>query len=714
MPAPTIMDLGSGMDTRGTIKKLMELERIPIKRLEKQNQVHTIRIQAWEETRKRSKKLADSSRSLHSFAGSFAINTVVSSDPGAITGQATPDVETGKQEIDVVQLATHHQMHTNPLPVKEQLAAGSFSVIVDGKEIDFEYSGGTPRGFQRYLAGRGKSIFDTNGIQVDADNLMIALRSKKSGKHGQLQFTDPDGLLAKIGLLGLSETEELVAEEREMLFKQTALHVNARASKGKTHTIAKAGKELQLGVGVDISVAENLSQKAIVQLEYVLSEAPSKNNPPAAKPGGTESPDINNPTTTPDQKAAEDTIKNDGSRITVGPDIKVQVGDVELKGQNIERRRHINNKDSQVAGENSDTANTAQESEPGPLKIQFGVQWEQNGQTMQKMVEREVAADGGQGQLELKIGELSGGQRITALRIMNATGVAVVRNVHIQDEIKKKRSRPANETMPALDAILKINGIEVKRSQNRALTDIMEGVSLDLNRKTDGPVTVSVETRSDDIIKEIQAWVEAYNDMLHFCREISQTGTPAAQSGPNPQDGSKQSGMFASDSTIRQLVARVRMVTARSYPVLKRDGYRILADIGITTGAPGQNWNDIKSGMLHLDESRLRARLSENPDAVRALFASDTNEDNINDNGVAINMENSLKPYNRGAGGLITARILMLKDRIKSNKTDMYRKELSLKSKETSLRRKFGYMERSVRRNRMIGDTLKRQDRSGR
>ena len=130
MPSPPVMDLGSGINTQDTIEKLMKLERIPLRRMQQENGVREIQIKAYEEVRKRTRDLADRSRKLYSITGAFSDRTVVSSDPGAITGQASPSAVGGEQQVEVVQLAAQHQVHTDPVSLDEDLPAGKFTITV--------------------------------------------------------------------------------------------------------------------------------------------------------------------------------------------------------------------------------------------------------------------------------------------------------------------------------------------------------------------------------------------------------------------------------------------------------------------------------------------------------------------------------------------------------------------------------------------------------
>ena len=158
MPAPPInIDLGSGMNTQQTINDLMRVERIPLQRIQRQNQVHELKAQAWEQVRNRTRMLEDRTRLLYSFAGSFAIKSVVSSDPGAITGQAAPNVQEARQNIEVLQLASKHQVHTNPLP-DGRMAAANFTIRIDGRDTACEFRGGTPQDLLDLLKQKGLKI----------------------------------------------------------------------------------------------------------------------------------------------------------------------------------------------------------------------------------------------------------------------------------------------------------------------------------------------------------------------------------------------------------------------------------------------------------------------------------------------------------------------------------------------------------------------------
>ena len=128
MPAPPLLGLSSGMDTQNTIQQLLRLEMIPIQRLQEDNRRLNFQIDAWDKLHVQTRKLGDKSRALYSFAGPFARKIVNSSDPGAITGEASANVDTGLQQIEVLKLATKHQLHSDPLPIDTPLPSANFTI----------------------------------------------------------------------------------------------------------------------------------------------------------------------------------------------------------------------------------------------------------------------------------------------------------------------------------------------------------------------------------------------------------------------------------------------------------------------------------------------------------------------------------------------------------------------------------------------------------
>lgn len=747
MPAPPVMDLGSGINTQDTIEKLMRLERVPLRRMEQENGLRQIQIKAYEEVRKRTRDLADKSRRLYSITGAFSDRSVVASDPGAITGQASPSASAGEQQMEVVQLASQHQIHSDPVLVDEDLPAGKFTVSAGGKDRTIEFKGGKIRRLLEKMKSEGEQLFAVTGVNTDASHLLISLRSKHSGENGRLQFTDPDGLLGKIGLVqsGTVETEPAKIQMSRGELADHEHSAKARNEGAKTaeleYRLLSAGRGVELeGSGAVLLKDDALAPGELVLTVQALEAAPEPEAKEPEAPKKEEAAEITKEDPDAQPEAAGESEKpavSERESLRVGPQISVQVGDVQLSGENIERRRVLSADDAQQQAQaEQDAAQPAAEKAPAEkeqakeeaaesdlakfLRIGIGVipQTADGKAGQPREVIREIEVGQPASEIKLNLAQLAGpgSEGVAGVYFFQPDGgKSRVADLVMQPEAQSEQQLlPVHETSPAKDAIVKVNGVEVSRSENKAITDIIQGLSLDLNRPTQGAVTVSIKNNTEEISAQIQEWVGAYNELMLFLRENSKTDgekfvPPASgEDDRNRPSPAERQGIFAADSTVRQLISTIRASAAGAYPSTSKPSYRVLADIGISTGGVGAKWEDVQYGFLQIEEGKLTEALSANPEAVRELFSSDTNEDAVPDNGVAVHLEKALRPYNRTSGGLIAARITMLKDQIDSNKDEMFRKERSIEGKQQNLRERFGRMEQAVQRNRSMGEYLKR------
>lgn len=284
----------------------------------------------------------------------------------------------------------------------------------------------------------------------------------------------------------------------------------------------------------------------------------------------------------------------------------------------------------------------------------------------------------------------------------------------VEPEIKG--APPVKEIQKAQDAVFSVDGVEVQRDKNEGITDVLEGVSLNLLKKTEEPVSMEIHTDAAVGIELLQKWVEAYNSVLDISKQLTdskESKPPQLESTGNDRDISSsywqkktETGLLSGDNTILRLVSGLKSIVSAAYPGGSEDSYRMLSEIGISTGKVGSKWTDIQKGFLQIDTIVLEQKLSEDPDAVRALFASDTNFDSRMDNGVGVKILDHLKPYNQFAGGFISGKIKMLQEQIASNKDEIKDYQRHLDQYEQKLRDKFMYMEMSVGKSKSVGSYL--------
>ncbi|MCS7206012.1 MAG: flagellar filament capping protein FliD [Leptospiraceae bacterium] len=668
MPAPFATPSASGIDVPKVIKQLIEIEREPLRRLEEDNRRNEIRIQAWEELRTKTKKLVDTSREIYSFAGPFAIRKIVSDDEGSITGIASPNAEEGSQRIHVHQLAKAHKIRSKEISKSEVLPKGKFQILIDGKETEIQFAGGSIEDLEKAIRQQsGKNVsFELSKVQTSDQKVVLVLTSKVMGSKGKIQFKDPDGILKQIEWIGpkgkKEEIQEILTLQKENLSPQT--------------------EEIQIK---DNTVFfENTNHFSLdVALKNVLEVSFSF------------------------EATIEEPKEEVRPTIHVDPVIKKEIEGIEITLPQIERVRITEPMQPQTY------------QEIGSVKIFYVSQG--------MMKEQKIPLQKNQKEYTLKLSDQDEGVEITKIEISkNYKGKGQIGKFQYKTQKEKEIVfEPLHVIEPPQDAVLQVNGVELRRTQNENLVDILPGVSLNLHKTTTREVEIRVEHDVSKIKEKIKEWVNAYNELITFIRDNDQFQKQEdfqIQRSANPnekiEDGLRKledaSGIFAGDATVRRLVSLLGSIVSSAYPSRTNPAFRTLPQIGISTGKPGSSWQDVKRGLLVIDEETLDTALKNHPDSVKELFSSDRNEDAIVDNGVAYKTYEELSPYVKMAGGIITSRIELLKEQIKTNEKIIYNKELSIMRKEDMLKSKFGNMEGTIQNmkntQKFLENRLKTQD----
>ncbi len=152
----------------------------------------------------------------------------------------------------------------------------------------------------------------------------------------------------------------------------------------------------------------------------------------------------------------------------------------------------------------------------------------------------------------------------------------------------------------AQDAVVKIDNTTVTKSSN-TITDAIQGVTLNLTQvDTSTSVTLSVSSDSAGLSEKIKNFVTAYNDVNKFLTDQF-TFDPKV----------KKAGALLADSSVRAVQQLLKDVVSGSIPGLT-SGKTNLSQIGITS--------DSKTGTLKVDDSKLSAAITSDPDGVRRLF----------------------------------------------------------------------------------------------
>lgn len=156
------------------------------------------------------------------------------------------------------------------------------------------------------------------------------------------------------------------------------------------------------------------------------------------------------------------------------------------------------------------------------------------------------------------------------------------------------------ETSTAADAALTVNGIAIT-SEDNSVSDVVSGLTFNLEDVTTSAVVVTVETDIDTTVTNLQTFVDAYNDLRQYIRVHRAYDSDA-----------EIKGEFVGESTVVSLMQALQNVVGDEYTT--GGLYTSLSTIGFETQQDGD---------IELDEDTLRAALEDSPEDVVALFETD-------------------------------------------------------------------------------------------
>jgi flagellar hook-associated protein 2 len=202
MPAFTMPGMASGQDTNSIVKKLVELEKKPIKRWEMENLYAKAQIEVWGELKVRANDLQNKTRNLTTFTSPLATKKIVPSEEGVLSGEATRGAKPGKKSIEILELASKHQVSGNKTDLEKKIPKGKFSIVSGKDKVELEFGGGDLKQLAGLIKNSGSTIANTHMVKINQDEGILSLTAVKSGKKSQLKFMDPDGILFAAGLVG--------------------------------------------------------------------------------------------------------------------------------------------------------------------------------------------------------------------------------------------------------------------------------------------------------------------------------------------------------------------------------------------------------------------------------------------------------------------------------------------------------------------------------
>ena len=199
----------------------------------------------------------------------------------------------------------------------------------------------------------------------------------------------------------------------------------------------------------------------------------------------------------------------------------------------------------------------------------------------------------------------------------------------------------------ASNASLTVNGVEFTRSSN-TISDVIQGVTLNLNSTTDGTATLAVNRDTTAAKEKIVAFVALYNEAQLEFKKLTDSETD---------------GPLRGDTIFRSMLRNLNSIVLYQSST-PGDEIDSVSSMGISVD---------KTGQLLFDDTELDEALSNNFEDVIRIFSADTNDQSRfsdEDAGIAGDIKTLIENATASDGYLFTA------EQALESRTSEYNEEL--------------------------------------
>lgn len=177
------------------------------------------------------------------------------------------------------------------------------------------------------------------------------------------------------------------------------------------------------------------------------------------------------------------------------------------------------------------------------------------------------------------------------------------RTLTIGGDLKDSLGFRDSQTTKGQSAKFTLDGIEMERNSNTP-TDVVDGVTLNF-KKADASktITLGLTNDTDKELSAVKDFVSQYNSVMSFLSEKMDVG--------DPSKSDNTTGALAGDSTLISLQSKLQSTVLGGKSVN-----------GVSASTLGLCVD--RNGTLSLDETKFKAQLAKNPNAVKDFFFVDT------------------------------------------------------------------------------------------
>jgi flagellar hook-associated protein 2 len=317
---------------------------------------------------------------------------------------------------------------------------------------------------------------------------------------------------------------------------------------------------------------------------------------------------------------------------------------------------------------------------------------------------------------QYNLSEITGGKTIVSMSLVNTNTHRdiSIRNIQVLDPGAIGGFKPANAISTAQDAILSMEGIEIRRPVNN-INDLIPGVTVTVRNPSDRTVTLGITPDRESVKDALITLTGNYNRLMAEINVLTRRDDRIIEelsylSKDEQDEMKKRQGAFQGDTTLNQLKSTLQRVVSSPYPTSQERDLALLSQIGIgvdvrRSGAGGGYDPSRLRGYLEIDENALDMALETRLPVIKELFGSDTNGDLITDTGLAFSVDALTKPYVE-SNGFISLKTGTIDSKISQDKRRIETMERQLAAKEADLKIQYGSMEGAYNRMEQMSTSL--------
>lgn len=625
-------------DTEDVIQKLLYVKQLPIEKKKLEIEDYKIENEIIKDIVKYLRNLDDKSKRLYDYQTPFKEMQGISPDENIIEIFASRKAKKQDYKIKINEIAKPDSFMSDPVERNKLLPPSEFTIKVGKDEIKINFKGGTIYNLHEVIKNAAPEILETRIVNDTPTTAILVISGKNTGAENKITFSGKLDTLLSIGMLKKSD---------EKKFEKNIYFDNVNVLSGDP-LITKNAVSMTPSSKIEKSVKEQIKENYFISMNVEFNIF------------------------TEDKKEKTFFTNGNGDLVLME---SVAVSNVIVGGGKLILDITEEEKQKEIITNFTDFF-TIIYSDGSKENLQFVSNANYTfGLQKNKEIEKIV------------------------LENQNTDKEVKIANIKIFSTPDDEKFTPKNYITKASDAEFELDGVKIKRKNNN-IDDVIDGVTLNLKRETDYPVTVKVDYNYQKIEEAILDWVNAYNQAMEYLHIVTEPNLDRTPLHERSQENLKK-GVFQAENSFISLKNKLRQVAANSYKTKYEREMAVLEQIGIYTKRTGnfvansEEWGSAKMGLLNVDLEKLRSVLKSRLDGVEELFASDQDGDLVKESGVAVSANQNLR-IAIGNGSFTQMRIAANDRRIKDKQKDVEEMTAKLSDYELELRRKYGKMNQAL------------------